>query len=85
MSDAAPAQGRKPRKCPQLGPAILTSWDLNALAISPTLDIEGNRFPSPVAPADSVWFTAATTTRVANDHGLLVNLDLYRLEICGLD
>lgn len=75
MSDAAKAQGRRPRKCPQLCSGTLTSWDLNALSLAPTLDIQSNRFPSPVAPATSVWFTAATTTKTANDHGLLVNLD----------
>ena len=64
-----------PPTCPQLGTGTLTTWDLNSVEISPTAGIQGNRFVSKVAPAASVWFTAATTTFEGNDHGLLVNAD----------
>lgn len=76
MSDDATQEASiPPPRCPELGAGVLTTWDLDPLEIDPGLDVQGNRFASPVAPEGSVWFTAATTTEVANDHGLLVNLD----------
>jgi streptogramin lyase len=72
---AGPRDERNGRRCPKLGDAVLKSWNLNELSLSPGYAVQGNRLPTSVAPADSVWFTAATTTRVGNDHGILVNLD----------
>lgn len=64
-----------PVSCPTFGPALVSTWNLNALGISAGLDVQGNQLASPVAPLNSIWFTAATTGSVANDHGILVNLD----------
>lgn len=69
------SESRTKRPCPPTRAANVKTWNLNELSISPGLSVQGNRFPSSVAPADSVWLTANTTTRVANDHGLLVNVD----------
>lgn len=76
-----------PIGCPTLGPALLSTWNLNDLEISPGLEVQGNQLASSIAPLHSIWFTAATTTRAANDHGLLVNLDpaANRFRIWDLD
>ncbi len=62
------------RPCPKFGDARVKAWDLNTLSLSAGLAIQGNRLTTSVAPLNSVWFTAATTSMV-NDHGILGNLD----------